>query len=162
MAYVGAQSFSMKACVLADLSIDRTIYAGTSVLLIVHLQLHGKDDKGSRGHIRCRSEELMEELELQLGDVRTQLLTVNISYLHSAFPTINNARSTEDGLCHLESRMETTATAALVRSRSDSVWASRTRGASSSSFSSSQRSLFPLMVQHWGCLLYTSPSPRDS
>ncbi|KAG5981963.1 hypothetical protein E4U55_002471 [Claviceps digitariae] len=94
------------------------------------------------------SEELMEELELQLGDIQTQLLSVKVSYLHSAFPTINNSRSTEDGLCYLESRMETTATAVLVRSCNDSVWASRTRGPSSSS--SSQRSLFPLMVQHWG------------
>ncbi|KAG6008376.1 hypothetical protein E4U21_004580 [Claviceps maximensis] len=144
--------------VIQEQSWPTTIYAGTSVLLIVHLRLHGTNDKGAQGHSRCRSEELIEELELQLGDTRTQLLHVKISYLHSAFPTIDNARSTKDGLCHLESRMETTATAALVPRCKDSVWASRTRGASSSSSSSSssslssspQRSLFPLMVQHWG------------
>ncbi|KAG5930290.1 hypothetical protein E4U53_002267 [Claviceps sorghi] len=134
-----------------------TIYAGTSVLLVVHVQLDGKTDGGDgRGHSRCRSEELMEELELQLGHVRSQLLRVTISYRHSAFPTIHNAHATEDGLCQLQSRMETTATAALVPSCNDSVWASRTRRASSSWSSRSSRSsssrcsLFRLMVQHWG------------
>ncbi|KAG6015499.1 hypothetical protein E4U54_003430 [Claviceps lovelessii] len=143
--------------VIQEQSWPTTIYAGTSVLLIVHVQLHGTDDKAARGHSRCRSEELMEELELQLGDIRTQLLSVKVSYLHSAFPMINHASSTEDGLCHLESRMETTATAVLLRSCNDSVWASRRRGASLSSAAAAaeaaaaeQRSLFSLMAQHWG------------
>ncbi|KAG6301472.1 hypothetical protein E4U09_005201 [Claviceps aff. purpurea] len=129
--------------VIQEQSWPTTIYAGTSVLLIVHLQLNTADNQGAWGHSRCRSEELMDELELQLGDVQTQLMSVKISYLHSAFPKINNPCSTEDGLCHLESRMETTATAALVRNCSSSVWASRNRA-------STQSSLFPLMVQHWG------------
>ncbi|KAG6234183.1 hypothetical protein E4U26_005919 [Claviceps purpurea] len=129
--------------VIQEQSWPTTIYAGTSVLLIVHLQLNTADDQGAWGHSRCRSEELMDELELQLGDVQTQLMSVKISYLHSAFPKINNPCSTEDGLCHLESRMETTATAALVRNCGSSVWASRNRA-------STQSSLFPLMVQHWG------------
>ncbi|KAG5971659.1 hypothetical protein E4U58_007270 [Claviceps cyperi] len=130
--------------VIQEQSWPTTIYAGTSVLLIVHLQLNAADKQDARGRSRCRSEELMDELELQLGDVQTQLMSVKISYLHSAFPKINNPCSTEDGLCHLESRMETTATAALVRNcGGSSVWASRNR-------ESTQGSLFPLMVQHWG------------
>ncbi|KAG5954081.1 hypothetical protein E4U57_004881 [Claviceps arundinis] len=129
--------------VIQEQSWPTTIYAGTSVLLIVHLQLNVADKQGAWGHSRCRSEELMDELELQLGDVQNQLMSVKISYLHSAFPKIDNPCSTEDGLCHLESRMETTATAALVRNCGGSVWASRNRA-------SLQSSLFPLMVQHWG------------
>lgn len=127
--------------VIQEQSWPTTIYAGTSILLVVHLRLDSTD-RGGWGHSRCRSEELMEELELQLGDIQTRLMSIKISYLHSAFPKIDDAHLAEDGLCHLESRLETTATAALVRNSSDSVWSSRTRA--------SQNSLFPLMVQHWG------------
>ncbi|KAK2591650.1 hypothetical protein QQS21_010664 [Conoideocrella luteorostrata] len=91
---------------------------------------------------RSRSDELMEELELQLGETYTQLMNIKVSYLHSAFPKINMAESIENGLCHLQSRMETTATAALVRNGNSSIWSPRSKV--------SQNSLFPLMVQHWG------------
>ncbi|GAO18133.1 hypothetical protein UVI_02036840 [Ustilaginoidea virens] len=47
-----------------------------------------------------------------------------------------------NGLRHLESRLETTATAALVRNSVSSVWSPRPE--------TKQNSIFSIMVQHWG------------
>lgn len=84
----------------------------------------------------------MEELELQLGNVQTQLMDIRVSYHHSAFPEIANAEPPQKGLCNLQSRMETNATAAIGRKTNSSVWSPRSKAL--------QNSLFPLMVQHWG------------
>ncbi|KJK80256.1 hypothetical protein H634G_04495 [Metarhizium anisopliae BRIP 53293] len=128
--------------VVHEQSWPTTIYAGTSVLIVVHVQLHCATRRPEMGHTRSRSNELMEELERQLGNVQTQLMNIRVSYHHSAFPEITNAKSPQSGLCHLQSRMETTATIAITQKSGGSLWSPRGK--------TPQNSLFPLMVQHWG------------
>ncbi|KHN98131.1 uncharacterized protein MAM_03892 [Metarhizium album ARSEF 1941] len=119
-----------------------TIYAGTSVLIVVHVQLHATAGRCEVGHTRSRSNELMEELELQLGNVQKKLMNIRVSYHHSAFPEITNVELPQSGLCHLQSRMDTAATAAVQQKSGGSVWSPGSK--------TLQNSLFPLMVQHWG------------
>ncbi|KAG8425319.1 hypothetical protein J3458_002032 [Metarhizium acridum] len=128
--------------VVQEQSWPTTIYAGTSVLIVVHVQLHTATRRSEIGHARSRSNELMEELELQLGNIQTQLMNIRVSYHHSAFPEIINEKVPQSGLCHLQSRMETTATTAITQKSGGSLWSPRSKAP--------QNSLFPLMVQHWG------------
>jgi hypothetical protein len=121
---------------------DRTIYAGTSVLIIVHVGFQFPAGRGEVGHVRSKSNELMEELEFQLGNMQAQLMNIRVSYHHSAFPELTNVEPPRSGLCQLQSRMETTATAAVARRFKNSAWSPRSKP--------SQNSLFPLMVEHWG------------
>ncbi|OAA47708.1 hypothetical protein NOR_02198 [Metarhizium rileyi] len=128
--------------VVHEQSWPTTIYAGTSVLVMVHIRLHTTTRGTEMGHARPKSNELMEELERQLGDVQTQLMNIRVLYHHSAFPEIVNVELPQSGLCHLQSRMETTATAAIAWKSRSSVWSPKSKAP--------QNSLFPLLVQHWG------------
>lgn len=112
------------------------------MLIVVHIRLQKPATRPEVGHSRSRSDELMEELELQLGNVQTQLMNIRVLYHHSAFPEISNVESLQDGLCHLQNRTETTATAAIAQKSGGSFWSPQCK--------TSQNSLFPLMVQHWG------------
>lgn len=120
----------------------RTVYAGTSVLLVVHVRTPWTAEKGRSGHKRTRSDELMDELEQKLGDQQMHLMEIKLSYLHSAFPQISPPGPPQNGVYRLQSRIETSARVALTRNSSESVWSPRSKVP--------QSSLFSLMVQHWG------------
>lgn len=84
----------------------------------------------------------MEDLELRLGSVVTELLQIKVNYLHSAFPQTTTAQAFTGAICSLQSRLETTAMAAVKKCHDDSIWILPPKP--------SHNSLFRLMVQHWG------------
>ncbi|PFH60948.1 hypothetical protein XA68_18523 [Ophiocordyceps unilateralis] len=117
--------------VIQEQAFPTTIYAGSSVLLVVHVQTKARKAK-RRNHVREKSDELMEDLELQLGSGSgSGFMNVRVSYSHSAFP--EHKANVAGGVLGLRSRMETTAGATL----------SRRQGGSSPR-------VLPLVHRHWG------------
>ncbi|KAL2208842.1 hypothetical protein CC79DRAFT_1320404 [Sarocladium strictum] len=74
--------------VLKEQDFPTTICAGSGILLLAELRINRPLALNTRseGHVRQRSDELIEDLELQLGDLRTEYMRVRLCYAHSAFP----------------------------------------------------------------------------
>lgn len=83
----------------------------------------------------------MEDLELQLGDLRTNYMEVRVSYSHSAFPSYADADSMS-GISTIQSTMNTTAAATLKQYNGLSPWSPYPAPA--------PNTLFQLIAQHWG------------
>ncbi|PKK47710.1 hypothetical protein CI102_8586 [Trichoderma harzianum] len=126
-----------------------TMFAGSSVLLLVHVMCQlGIGSSSSLSfapkqhkHIRQRSDELMEDLELQLGDSLMTYMSIRVSYSHSAFPS----RSTSVGAVEMSSfhtKLSTTAEAAITPHNALCPWSPHPRPVKSQ--------LFPLIEHHWG------------
>ncbi|RDA90864.1 hypothetical protein CP533_3227 [Ophiocordyceps camponoti-saundersi (nom. inval.)] len=125
--------------IIQEQAFPTTIYAGSSVLLIVHLQ---RNTQRRRQHIRQNSDDLMEDLELQLGT--SVFMNVRVRYSHSAFPEHHRA----EGVLGMRSRMETTAGASLSRSLPQQ--ATKTTAAGHRHHHQSYHPLLPLVQRHWG------------
>lgn len=120
-----------------------TIYAGSSILLLAQIQL-GLDDHPSprrNTHVRQKSDELIEDLEIQLGSSRVTYMQIKVSYAHSAFPEYCRPDAVK-GVSGMSSRMETKAAASLKRHNTLSPWSPRP--------APSPNPLFPLIERHWG------------
>lgn len=93
------------------------------------------------GHVRQKSDELIEDLELQLGHSRVSYMQIRISYAHSAFPDDYRSEAVV-GVSSIQSRTETLATATLKRHSTVSPWSPRPTPA--------PNPLFQLIEKHWG------------
>jgi hypothetical protein len=127
------------------LTTSSTICAGSSILLLVHVRLaEDSDNSPSQGvHSRQNSDELIEELEMQLGDSWMEYMHITVSYSHSAFPEFSLPETeTKDGLCNMQSRHNTHATASLKQYNTPSLWSPQPVPSSSS--------LHRLVERHWG------------
>lgn len=125
--------------------IPRTLCAGSSILLLAQLCLDTNASIPSipkaSTHIRQRSDDLMEDLEFQLGSSTLNYMQVRVSYSHSGFPEFCNV-DTMAGVSNMCSRMETTATACLKRHNMRSPW--------SPPPAPTPNPLFQLIERHWG------------
>ncbi|ODA78032.1 hypothetical protein RJ55_06635 [Drechmeria coniospora] len=101
-----------------------TIYAGSSAFLLAHIRVDcGMTGRSSGpGHIRHQSDELMEDLELQLGSCVAGHMHVRVSYSHSAFPKRAGSEAEATGVSSMRSSLQTTATATLKRRDALSPW----------------------------------------
>lgn len=93
------------------------------------------------GHSRQQSDELIEDLEFQLGDSQMDYVRVSLSYAHSAFPRQAFAEVT-DGVSDVRSTLSTMVTGTLRRCNGSSPWSPQP--------APSPNALFPLISQHWG------------
>ena len=124
-------------------NISSTIYAGSSVLLLAKVQLGFNNSPSPRRtvHIRQKSDELIEDLEIQLGSSQVAYMQIRVSYAHSAFPE-SSQTDTMAGVSSVSSRIETKATASLKRHNTLSPWSPRP--------APHPNLLFPLIERHWG------------
>lgn len=147
-----------------ELTGSSTICAGSSILLLAQVSLDSKQTLSPRqsSHVRQKSDELIEDLEIQLGSSQIPYMQIRVSYAHSAFPKYSQA-NTDTGLWSMRSRMETTATAALKRHNTSSIWSPRP--------SPAPDPLLPLIERHWGAdkarnamqqILTLRPTPRKA
>ncbi|KND92999.1 hypothetical protein TOPH_02247 [Tolypocladium ophioglossoides CBS 100239] len=136
--------------VLQEQAFPTTIYAGSSVFLLANIQIDPEKTKrrSGNGHVRQKSDELMEDLELQLGSSMVGYMHIRVSYSHSAFPEYSSAEAATAGVSSLRSRLETTATANLKRHNALSLWSPRPE--------TSQNHLLQLVERHWGADKATS------
>jgi hypothetical protein len=121
----------------------RTICAGSGILLLAELRANRPLALNTRseGHVRQRSDELIEDLELQLGDLRTEYMRVRLCYAHSAFPQHEDIEE-RNGISSVRTSMETVAVASLKRCNGFSPWSPHPAPA--------PNTLFQLIAQHWG------------
>jgi hypothetical protein len=94
-----------------------------------------------QSHLRQRSDELIEDLELQLGTSQFPYMDIRVLYSHSAFPA-QDCLEAVAGVVSVHSRMTTTAVASLKRQNDRSPWSPR--------LDSTPNILFPLIEAHWG------------
>ncbi|PNY29381.1 Uncharacterized protein TCAP_00706 [Tolypocladium capitatum] len=130
--------------VLQEQAFPTTIYAGSSVFLLAKIQMDPEKARrrSGNGHVRQKSDELMEDLELQLGSSVVGYMHIRVSYSHSAFPEYSSAEADTVGVSSLRSRLETTATATLKPHNALSLWSPRPE--------TSQSHLLQLIERHWG------------
>ncbi|KAL7804355.1 hypothetical protein V8C43DRAFT_320785 [Trichoderma afarasin] len=126
-----------------------TMFAGSSVLLLVHVVCQlGIGSSSSLSfapkqhkHIRQRSDELMEDLELQLGDSLMTYMSIRVSYSHSAFPSKSTSVSTVETSA-FQTKLSTTAEAAIKLHNALSPWSPHPIPV--------KNRLLPLIKRHWG------------
>ncbi|KAJ4389975.1 hypothetical protein N0V93_007448 [Gnomoniopsis smithogilvyi] len=99
--------------------------AGSKALVLVNVELDLTNFSRLRGHIRSRSDELMEDLENQLGSLQYEYLKVNLVYRHSIFSSAavfpGNASSI-GGITKSDTKIRTDFTAAINRYDAASPW----------------------------------------
>lgn len=103
---------------------NSTLFAGSSILLLVQVELQPRVALASpRQHIHTRqmSEELMEDLQLQLGDSAMDYLSIQVSYSHSAFPFQRGAAGATE-VSILQTRLVTAAEATIKLHNLVSPW----------------------------------------
>lgn len=127
----------------ADECITSTIYAGSSILLLIEVEVHESEgwQPCRSHHVRQKSDELIEDLEIQLGTSQISYMQIKATYSHSAFPQYH-FRPEMTGVTSLQSRMETLATASLKRHNTLSLWSPHPAPA--------PNPLFSLIERHWG------------
>ena len=120
-----------------------TICAKSSLLLLAQIQVVVQDAPRRRpkGHVRQKSEDLIEDLEVELGDTQLEYLHINVTYSHSAFPSRTSVESV-GGVFNIQSKVKTTATATLKLRNTFSPW--------SPPPAPGPNPLFQLIERHWG------------
>jgi hypothetical protein len=117
-----------------------TIHAGSSVLLLAHIGFIDEwPPAGGSQQIRQKSDELIEDLEIQLGASQVAFAKIKVSFAHSAFPERDPTES-ESGVSAMRSRIETVATAEIKRHNALSPWSPRP--------APGPNPLFPLIKKH--------------
>ncbi|KAL7922378.1 hypothetical protein ACQKWADRAFT_326874 [Trichoderma austrokoningii] len=125
-------------------SFPSTLYAGSSILLLVQVALQPRAAVPSprqHNHTRQMSEELMEDLQLQLGDLIIDYLSIQVSYSHSGFPFQRGAvGATEVSI--LQTRLVTAAEATITLHSVLSPWSPHPESA--------REGLLSVVESHWG------------
>ncbi|KAK0627206.1 hypothetical protein B0T14DRAFT_131281 [Immersiella caudata] len=133
-----------------------TLYPGSRLLIMAHIQLSSPAVFGcrARGHVRQSSDDLIQDLEHALGTTTTEYLHIRITYRHSGFPYQAPVLSPTPGeqevsatsntdIMSIETKMETTARAAIKRYNSASPWSIRPAQLHNPP-------LFEIIAAHWG------------
>lgn len=107
-----------------SLIISRTLNAGSSVLLLTQTQVDVKLGirNGKQGNPRQQSDDLIEDLEAELGNSYVGYIEVRLSYRHSAFPTSRGIDIQAEGMLSIQSKVETVAMASVKLHNTMSPW----------------------------------------
>ncbi|KAK3323488.1 hypothetical protein B0T19DRAFT_205929 [Cercophora scortea] len=160
---------------------NSTLYPGSRLLVVAHIRLlsaatattataaaaSSPSPPARGGHARQSSDDLIEDLEYQLGSTATEYLQVRITYRHSAFPQrgddgslaadprrpaiassltnrrrTNNNNTADDGVSSIQTVIVTTCRAAIKRHNALSPWSPRP--------APQPNPLFEIIASHWG------------
>lgn len=106
--------------VIENFSAPTSLSPGSAILVLVNVELNLVNYSRIRGHIRSNSDDLIEDLEDQLGSAQCDYLTVSLIYQHSAFaPGIRDANS---GVTKAQTKIRTAYTAVVNRHNAASPW----------------------------------------
>ncbi|RYP61211.1 hypothetical protein DL769_007805 [Monosporascus sp. CRB-8-3] len=119
----------------------RMIRPGSSLLILAYVEVDASKPPQASGERKHEPDDLIADLEFQLGSVRTEYIRVSLSYCHSGFPMLEDV-STMSGISSRQSRLETTAVGVVKRHSTTSIWSPRPTPASNA--------LFPIIASHWG------------
>ncbi|KAI0022684.1 hypothetical protein F4780DRAFT_162040 [Xylariomycetidae sp. FL0641] len=147
---------------IIDLIDDHTmrITPGSGLLILAHVRVEATTGLQPKAVPTPEPNDLIADLEYQLGNVTTDYLRVRVKYCHSGFPATKSTTQA-DGISTCQTRLETIATGAIRRSSSTSAWSPRPGPAASA--------LLDIMASHWGPVranevfhkvITQKPSPR--
>ncbi|RYP52401.1 hypothetical protein DL768_002432 [Monosporascus sp. mg162] len=119
----------------------RMISPGSSLLILAYVDVGASEPPQTNGKRKHEPDDLIADLEFQLGSVKTEYIQVRLSYCHSGFPMLEDV-STTSGISSRRSRLETTAVGVIKRHSATSIWSPRPTPASNA--------LFPIIASHWG------------
>ncbi|KAI1877434.1 hypothetical protein JX265_003442 [Neoarthrinium moseri] len=126
----GASGRNAAIIELINDQMPRTVVPGSSHLTLAHLQLGALPPPPRTARDAAQpADDLIADLEYQLGNVETELLAVRLSYCHSGFP---------------QTRLQTTAVGTVRRHNVTSPWSPAPTPAPGCS------PLFAIVASHWG------------
>ncbi|KAM3558692.1 hypothetical protein ARSEF4850_004488 [Beauveria asiatica] len=101
----------------------RILYAGSKTLILAQIRINPKliARHVSKAHRRQKSDELMADLESQLGDSQMPYMKVKVTYSHSAFSDYFGHEILV-GVAQRCTKLETTAVGALKQHNVGSAW----------------------------------------
>lgn len=99
----------------------RRFTAGCKTLILANVELEQEGSPQLRGHVRSQSDELMEDLEHQLGSAQSEYLRINLIYRHSAF-SFASGPDGNNGVTKPQTKIRTQFTATLAQHNAASPW----------------------------------------
>ncbi|RYP11029.1 hypothetical protein DL765_007905 [Monosporascus sp. GIB2] len=119
----------------------RIISPGSSLLILAYVEVDASKPPQASGKRKIEPDDLIADLEFQLGSVKTEYVQVRLRYCHSGFPMLEDV-STTSGISSRQSRLETTAVGVVKQHSTTSIWSPRPTPPSNA--------LFPIIASHWG------------
>ncbi|KAK2063513.1 hypothetical protein LY76DRAFT_612898 [Colletotrichum caudatum] len=107
--------------VIRDDPIPTTLGNNEMILLLVHVLLDRPHPRKQAGHVRQRSDELIEDLQYQLGDSWLDYVRVVVKYNHSAFPLQSRCEAV-NGVVEMGTKLETSVKAVIRHRNYQSPW----------------------------------------
>ncbi|KAK1988529.1 hypothetical protein LZ30DRAFT_5469 [Colletotrichum cereale] len=107
--------------VIQDTPIPTTLGNNEVILLLVHVFLDQHRPTKQAGHVRQRSDELIKDLQYQLGDSRLDYVRVVVKYNHSTFPLLPRSDAADD-VVEMGTRLETSVKAIIKHRNYQSPW----------------------------------------
>ncbi|KAK4151267.1 hypothetical protein C8A00DRAFT_36093 [Chaetomidium leptoderma] len=135
--------------VLDNKAYTTILHPGSRVLFVAHIRLEPAARRRPPTHVRQNSDDLIEDLERQLGGTMTDYVEVRVTYRHSGFPhrhgqTTGTTKTTApDGIVSLQTTMQTTGIATIKRHNSASPW-------SPPPCMPRPNPIFEVIASHWG------------
>ncbi|KAI1633410.1 hypothetical protein F4809DRAFT_28594 [Biscogniauxia mediterranea] len=114
---------------------------GSSLLLLAYVYIGTSRHSQSNKSLRHEPNNIIADLEYQLGSVEIEYLQVRISYCHSGFPSFKEP-SFDDNVSSCQTRLESTAIGVIKRQNSISTWSPRPN--------STSNPLSSIIASHWG------------
>ncbi|KAK2046472.1 hypothetical protein LZ31DRAFT_462273, partial [Colletotrichum somersetense] len=107
--------------VIRDDPIPTSLGNNEMILLLVHVLLDRPHPKKQAGHVRQRSDELIEDLQYQLGDSWLDYVRVVVKYNYSAFPLQSRCEAV-NGVVEMGTKLETSVKAIIRHRNYQSPW----------------------------------------
>lgn len=152
---VEATAHSSVLEVIENYAAPSTLAHGSRLLVLANVELRLPNYSRLVGHIRSQSDELMEDLEHQLGSAACDYLRVNLVYRHTAFPSTPDAGADPDqdgagddddntGVTRSHTKIRSAFTASIARHDSASPWSPPPAHAPA------PNRLVGIVAAHWG------------
>ncbi|KAI1752613.1 hypothetical protein F4782DRAFT_540271 [Xylaria castorea] len=122
----------------------RLLNLGSTILVLAKVRIDCRQRQQPHGAMIRKSNELIADLESELGLAHIKYLQVCLQYHHSGFSTSNNATPT-DGAIDCQTQLKTTATGVIDQHALHSPL-------STSHVRASENSLFDIVASYWGPL----------
>ncbi|KAL2153238.1 hypothetical protein VTH82DRAFT_4393 [Thermothelomyces myriococcoides] len=138
--------------VVGDKACPKILHPESRLLFVAQIRLEPAGRHGPRtNHVRQKSDDLIEDLEVELGGIITEYLEVRVTYRHSGYPQRHSRLASvptssgpgPDGLSRIQTTIQTTATASIRRHNSASRW-------SPLPCTARPNRLFEVVASHWG------------
>ncbi|KAI1738871.1 hypothetical protein F4680DRAFT_161668 [Xylaria scruposa] len=132
----------------------RLLNLGSTILVLAKVQIDCRRHQNPHGTMIRKSDELIADLESELGLDHIKYLQVCLQYHHSGFSTSNNATPI-DGTVDCQTRLKTTATGVIDKHALHSPW-------STSHVEANKSSLFDIVASYWGPLRANQIFPQKT